>query len=610
MNPSAEQELAAIEAELKANFVKPRADTVAFLNEALKRLRWIPLNIHPARRAQCLMDIAQQFQLQGQSLFGSVEPAAMAVMLARESGEVALLRRALNFQGIVLYSTNNPGDAIRSLSEALECAERIGDPLAKASVWINLGNAFHEAALYADAKDCYARSASLAVGAPQMRALRAISLGNSALCCLQTQDYLDGLDRIRDAIALSASPTGAADLLGRVIFEGTYTRLLLATGEISEAAERAQIAKEFAAQSRTVRAEISAACSEGLVEVYQGKEDVGLSRGVAALEKARLIRPHLRETLLSLVQAYEQAGRHDRALSMHRELTLHIRRAQHDNILRHQELHIQRLELNEHDAYPEGLLASKDDELQRKLAEQTAGAKQGDLLEQMAFTAEMRDDPTGEHVYRVAKLAALLAREQGQDESYCETLELAARLHDIGKVAIPDSVMQKTTPLTDGERAIVQTHTTTGADLLAKSKVSYAEMAEEVARHHHERWDGGGYPEGISGSAIPLAARMVAICDVYDSLTHTKTYRAAWDSERALHEILVNSETQFDPALVELFIPMLRRLRAEHADLDAYLGAAAEQSSITLARRKIAESLARPLESTRVAPRPTAEAGA
>jgi len=132
-----------------------------------------------------------------------------------------------------------------------------------------------------------------------------------------------------------------------------------------------------------------------------------------------------------------------------------------------------------------------------------------------------------------------------------------------------------------------------------------------VARHHHERWDGGGYPEGISGSAIPVAARMVAICDVYDSLTHTKPYRVAWDCERALSEILAHKDTQFDPVLVELFVPMLRRLRTEYADLDAYLGAAAQHSSITQARRKIAESLARPLESPRAALRaPTSTAPA
>jgi putative two-component system response regulator len=116
----------------------------------------------------------------------------------------------------------------------------------------------------------------------------------------------------------------------------------------------------------------------------------------------------------------------------------------------------------------------------------------------------MRDDPSGEHCYRVARLAALLAMEYGEPPASCETIERAARLHDIGKVAIPDTLMQKVSPLTDGERQILQTHAATGAELLTKAKVSYGDLAEEIARHHHERWDGNGYPDGISGSAIPL----------------------------------------------------------------------------------------------------------
>jgi putative two-component system response regulator len=317
---------------------------------------------------------------------------------------------------------------------------------------------------------------------------------------------------------------------------------------------------------------------------------------MAALEKARVIKPSLRETLLALVQAHEKAGRPDRALALHRELTLHVRKAQQDNIVRHQELHLKQLEQRGDEQFPERLLEEKDAELRQKIAAYSVGARQGDLLEQMAFTAEMRDDPTGEHCYRVAKLAALLAQEQGTEREVCETIELATRLHDIGKVAIPDTIMQKSTPLTDGERQILQTHATTGAELLAKAKVAYGEMAEEIARHHHERWDGNGYPDGISGSAIPLAARMVAVCDAYDALTHEKTYRRAFSSDEAIAEILRQKELQFDPALVDLFVPLIMRLRDERADLDAYLGEAARKTSLNVARQQLFESLAHPIE--------------
>ena len=173
---------------------------------------------------------------------------------------------------------------------------------------------------------------------------------------------------------------------------------------------------------------------------------------------------------------------------------------------------------------------------------------------------------------------------------------LAARLHDIGKVGIPDSLMQKPQPLSEGERHILQTHAATGADLLSKTKVSYSELASDIARHHHERWDGNGYPEGISGSAIPLAARIVGLCDSYDALTHEKAYRRAFSSDEAIGEILRARELQFDPNLVDVFVPMIMSLRGEHDDLDDFLGAAARQTALNAARLKIAESLAKPIE--------------
>jgi putative two-component system response regulator len=595
MSDSQSEELEVIEREIKENLVSPRADTVAFLNDALGRLRFIPFSVDPKRRIGCLIDIASQFYHQGQSTFSGVEPAALAVMLARDAKDRAVLRRALTVQAVVLYSTNNPGDALTSLSEALEIADEIEDEAGRVAVWNNLGSAFYEAALYADARDCYERATRLATGSAALRSFKAVALGNVAVCCLHMQEYEAGLHSIRDAIGLRHTPDTPAEMLTRVFAEGTYTRLLLASGRVAEASERAQIAKELAAKAKSVRADVSAACSEGLVEVYSGLGDVGLSRGMAALEKARLIKPLLRETLLALVQAYEKAGRPDRALAMHRELTLHIRKAQQESIVRHQELHLRQLE-GSAEQFPAHLLDEKDGELRQKLADQSVGTRQGDLLEQMAFTAEMRDDPTGEHCYRVARLASLLATEHGEPQVTCETIELAARLHDIGKVAIPDTLMQKSSPLTDGERLILQTHAATGADLLSKAKVSYGDLAQEIARHHHERWDGNGYPDGISGSAIPLAARIVAVCDAYDALTHEKSYRRAFGSDEAIAEILRQKELQFDPGLVDLFVPLIMRLRSEHEDLDAFLGEAARKTSLNIARQKIFESLAKPID--------------
>ena len=596
MNEVALQRLLEIESELNANLASPRPDTLAFLNNAMARLKEIPFQVEPARRVECLLSIAQQFHHQGQSVFSGVEPAALGVMLAGDVGNAALRRKSLTFQGIILSTTNNPGDALLALAEALRLAEGLGDPVGIASVWNSLGSAFYEAALYADARQCYERAHSIAAEHDKLRYIASASLANAAMCCLHVNALREGIERIGKAVALMPAPSSPAHLLARLFAEGTFVRLLLLSGNIQQAAERVQLAKRFAAEAKSVRADISAACSEGLVEVYSGMGDVGLSRGMQALEKARQVKPSLRETLLAMVQANEKAGRPDRALALHRELTLHIRKAQHENIVRHQELHLRQLEADEAAQFPSHLLEEKDAELTQKIAAQTVGAKQGRLLEQMAFTAEMRDDPTGEHCYRVAKLAALLAQAHGESSQTCATIELAARLHDIGKVGIPDTLMQKPTLLSDGERQILETHAKTGAELLSRTKVSYGELAEDIARHHHERWDGHGYPDGIFGSAIPLAARIVAVCDVYDAMTHDKAYRRALSGEEALAEMIRGRALQFDPKLIDLFGPMITRLRAEHADLDAFLGQAARQTALTVARQKIAESLARPIE--------------
>jgi len=596
MNEVAQQRLLDIESELSANLASPRPDTVAFLHDVMGRLRDIPFHVDAARRVDCLLSIAQQFYHQGQSVFSGVEPAALAVMLSADLDNAALRRKSLTFQAIILSQTNNPGDALLSLAEGLRLAEELGDPVGIASVWNGLGAAFYEAALYADARQCYERAHSIAAEHDDLQYIASVTLSNAAMCCLHVDALSEGIERIGKAIAIMPAPSSPTHLLVRVFAEGTFIRLLLLSGRIQQAAERVQLAKRFAAEAKSVRAEISAACSEGLVEVYSGIGDIGLSRGMQALEKARQVKPSLRETLLAMVQAHEKAGRPERALALHRELTLHIRKAQHENIVRHQELHLKQLEANEAGQFPSRLLEEKDAELTQKIAAQTVGTKQGRLLEQMAFTAEMRDDPTGEHCYRVAKLAALLAQAHGESPQTCATIELAARLHDIGKVGIPDTLMQKPALLSDGERQILETHAKTGAELLSRTKVSYGELAEDIARHHHERWDGHGYPDGIFGSAIPLAARIVAVCDVYDAMTHDKAYRRALSGEEAVAEMMRGRALQFDPKLIDLFGPMITRLRVEHADLDAFLGQASRQTALTVARQKIAQSLAKPIE--------------
>jgi putative two-component system response regulator len=170
-------------------------------------------------------------------------------------------------------------------------------------------------------------------------------------------------------------------------------------------------------------------------------------------------------------------------------------------------------------------------------------------------------------------------------------IDLAARLHDIGKIGVPDAILLKADKLNDAERQIMRTHTTVGAELLSKSNIPHMQMAEEIARHHHEWWDGSGYPGNVSGSAIPLAARITALADVFDALTHKRPYKVAWPIDSAIDEIATLKSRQFDPQLTDLFIVLVGRLRTDHPNLDSYLGQAAFGSPFLQARSRIWNAL-------------------
>jgi putative two-component system response regulator len=277
---------------------------------------------------------------------------------------------------------------------------------------------------------------------------------------------------------------------------------------------------------------------------------------------------------------------------MNRELMMHVRNIHREAIMQQQQQHLQRLGLPDLDTASLRAIENRDEALKQKLED--AAAKQGEFLEHMALTVELREEDSGEHAFRVAMWSHLLALEHGLPPEEAERIELAARLHDIGKVVIPDSVIRKRTALSQGERQLIETHAATGADFLIRAKVPYAHLAEEIARYHHECWSGEGYPDGISGDAIPLPARVVGLCDAFDSLVHNRPWRPGWRIEEALGHLVRESGRQFDPKLVEQFIPIVRRTYAKHADVDAYLAQSAQQTPLWTMRRSLVERLMRP----------------
>ena len=176
-----------------------------------------------------------------------------------------------------------------------------------------------------------------------------------------------------------------------------------------------------------------------------------------------------------------------------------------------------------------------------------------ETLQRLALVAEYRDDNTYQHTERVARTAYLLAVRLGLGTQEAAVIRQAAPLHDVGKLAVPDSVLLKPGRLSVGEYEQIKRHTAVGAAILAGSNFIVLRRGEEIARSHHERWDGGGYPNGLAGEKIPLSGRIVALADVFDALTHARCYKPAWDTERAIEEILDLRGHHLDPAVVDAF---------------------------------------------------------
>jgi PAS domain S-box-containing protein/putative nucleotidyltransferase with HDIG domain len=196
------------------------------------------------------------------------------------------------------------------------------------------------------------------------------------------------------------------------------------------------------------------------------------------------------------------------------------------------------------------------------LAEEELQAARLEDLAHLALAAECRDDDTHQHTERVAVLAELIARELGIGPQEQATIRLAAPLHDIGKLGIPDQILLKPGGLSDGEQAVMKTHTTIGAHILGESEYPVLGMAREIALTHHERWDGAGYPAGLRASAVPIAGRIVAVADVFDAITHARPYKEALPAEHAIAEITRASGARFDARVVEAFMACVGDVRS------------------------------------------------
>jgi len=201
----------------------------------------------------------------------------------------------------------------------------------------------------------------------------------------------------------------------------------------------------------------------------------------------------------------------------------------------------------------------RGDVLEKEVAKRTQeiSSIQLEIVRRLGMAGEFRDNETGAHVVRMSRVSEAIARGAGLDEKTCELILYSSTMHDVGKIGIPDRVLLKPGKLDAEEWEIMKTHANIGAKIIGEYPADIFWMAGSIAASHHEKWDGSGYPKGLKGDAIPIAARIAAISDVFDALLSSRPYKDPWPLDKALALMKENSGTHFDPVLLDVFFDCL-----------------------------------------------------
>jgi putative two-component system response regulator len=548
----------------------------------------------PATPAQidCLLAIATHHFASGHA-DRALDPCDEAEESSRRLGDGQRLWRALNAGGVMSIHTLDYPGALRKLNAALRLASDLRNSEYRIKTIVNIGVAHHQAGQYADSLDAYELVLRTANAEPSLARQREAALANIAYQSLLMRDIPRGIEAVEAALSTASETPAGVEVVGRVNLEGIYTRLLVEVRQFDKARERARIAKRIAEQSGAPLARNVALGAEGIAEIAAGATDIGLTRLKKMVEDARRgPEGQLREALLFSSRGYQLAGQPDVAsLNLHEIMAINGR-IRTQQLKLHHARHLKAAQ-REWNARFSSAEVEQRLELMEQLNSGVLSKSSAEFLEAASLAAELYDDSTGYHVFRVGTMSREIARASGVDENTCSLIEVAARFHDVGKGVVPVSILNKPGRFTPEERAIMETHAAEGARLIRELGAGGAQMhiAEEIAHFHHEKFDGTGYPNRLKGSQIPLSARITALADVFDALTHRRCYKEAWTITDSLREIEAGRGKHFDPELADVFLAVVPRLMRETGDLETYLAAPGANSTFIKDRAEINREL-------------------
>ena len=581
-----------------------RADLPTLLKSAdaedfkllVQAARLIAFSRHPEPVPICisiLLDVAVTHVPRGLAI-DAIPIAERALDLATDHRLKKELRRACNVYGMLSSEVGIPARGVEFALRSAAIADELGDQMGIAAAFSNMTAALYAMGLYRETISVALRVIKRFKPDPSCGSFVAIARTNMASAALALQHYPLAAESARDACESVGLPRDAHGLLNRVIGEGVWLKSAIGLKDDKVVEARLKMIRDLSSAFKSPRLTLNREIAEAAYEIYAGNLTVAVAKLLEMLKHSKKLPGIYRDNLVLLVKAYEKGHDHAGALLYLGELVEFLGKSQVAAVRGKLEVIRERIQTP---------MPGKDDARAVIMAIQKVPGSQKeeievpeslyrDALERLAVSAELREDSFGRHAYRVGKLTGLLANALGYGHKFTEDIDLAARLHDIGKLGIPDGLLMKPGKLTDAEFAVMQRHTTIGAQILQQCSHPAFRLAEQISLYHHEKWDGTGYPKGLRGDNIPEVARIAALADVYDALTHARAYKHAWTHGEAVFEIKRTSGTHFEPRMATAFVKLVDHLRRAHGDrFDDYLGEAGNHSSFIQARDKMHEML-------------------
>jgi response regulator RpfG family c-di-GMP phosphodiesterase len=467
--------------------------------------------------------------------------------------------RLHNAQAVIYVNFGQADRALESFAQARESAAHLRDPTPLCVLNMNIACVYLEILDQADRAIPHLDRALAIEGAEPIARVWALQAQGRA------QNKLG-----QHELALH-SAREAEDIAERHGLQGSVSTSLMVAGDALRALGRGDEA--LTALTRSVEVARHSGAQTSLAEALTalGESDAALGRpdaARAALEEASELtadRNPARHPLSALASLAAATGDHASAYAylmryhdiVRRSADVRSRMASSVLEVEHQVASVrQEAELARRE---QQLLLAHTDVLEQRVRERTAELEdaQHELIERLAVAAEHRHHETGEHTLRVGTLAGGIARLLGLDEGFVDDISVAARLHDIGKIAVRDAILLKPGPLTSAEFDEMKQHTLLGAEILSDGGTRVMRLAEEIARSHHERWDGAGYPYKIAAASIPLSGRIVATCDAFDAMLSMRVYKAAMPLADAMAEIHRGAGAQFDPRVANALVTLV-----------------------------------------------------